>query len=145
MTFWNGSHWVDETPASSSPTKPSRLHNWAVTGLMVLSLTAIALPLHLVAAASHHSGNSGCAVNPANADVGEVYVVSAWGIPAGAAVNIWVTDPNNVTVGRPLGTTLDGTFALNESSAFAGPWTYAFSGPVKNHTTMYGTCSVDAY
>jgi hypothetical protein len=51
MTLWDGSHWVDETPASS-PTKPSRLHNWAATLLMVLSLAAIAVPIQLVAAQS---------------------------------------------------------------------------------------------
>ena len=49
MTFWDGSRWVDETP---TPTKPSRLHNWAATGLMVLSLAAIAVPIQLIAARS---------------------------------------------------------------------------------------------
>jgi len=51
MTFWNGFQWVDETPASS-PTKPSRLHNWAATGLMILSLAAIAVPIQFIAARS---------------------------------------------------------------------------------------------
>jgi hypothetical protein len=144
MTFWNGSHWVDETPTSATPTKASRLHNWAATGLMILSLTAIAVPIQLVAAASHHDSSSGCAVDPSSADVGETYVVSAWGIPTGTAVNLWITE-DGVTTGRPLGSTPDGTFNLNEASLTAGVTTYAFSGPVKQHMTMYGTCSVSAY
>jgi hypothetical protein len=141
MTFWNGSHWVDETP---TPTKPSRLHNWAATSLMVLALGAVALPLQLVAAASHHSSTSGCAVDPLSADVGETYVVSAWGIPTGIAVNLWVTE-NGVTAGSPLGSTPDGAFNLNEVSSTPGVTTYTFSGPTKKNMTVYGTCSVSAY
>jgi hypothetical protein len=143
MSFWNGTHWVEETPAPPAP-RPSRAANWAATAAMTIGLAAILAPLQLIAAASHHSNNSGCAVSTASADVGEVYVVSAWGIPTGTAVNLWVTE-NGVTTGSPLGSTPDGTFALNEWSTTPGVTTYAFSGPTKNHMTVYGTCSVSAY
>ena len=36
------------------------------------------------------------------------------------------------------------TFNLDESSSSAGTWTYVFSGPVKNNTTIYATCTVQA-
>jgi hypothetical protein len=63
-----------------------------------------------------------------------------------SAVNLWVTDPSGTTTGSPLGSTPDGTFALNESSSSAGTWTYVFSGPTKNNGMLiYATCSVDAY
>jgi hypothetical protein len=144
MSFWNGSRWVEEKTAPPA-TRPSRTANWAATIAMLIGLAVIIAPLGMIAAASHHSNNSGCAVNPSSADVGEAYDVSAWGSPTGTAVNIWVTDPNNATVGRPLGSTPDGTFNLKESSDSAGTWTYAFSGPTKKHMTLYGTCAVDAY
>jgi hypothetical protein len=84
-----------------------------------------------------------CSVSANPALVGESYVVSASGIPTGTAVNLWVTDPNGVTVGSPLGNTPDGTFNLSESSGQAGVWTYEFSGPTKQkNTVVYSTCSV---
>ena len=99
-----------------------------------------------------HSGpqpsNSSCSVNPSSAAVDQTYVVSASGLPTDTAVNLWVTDPSGVTNGSPLGSTPDGTFAMNESSSSAGTWTYTFSGPTKNNpdaTTVYASCSVDAY
>jgi hypothetical protein len=91
--------------------------------------------------------SSSCSVNPGSVNVGDTYVVSASGLPTGVAINLWVTDPNNNTAGSPLGSTPDGTFNLNESSSFAGPWTYTFSGPTKNNpdtTSVYASCSVTA-
>jgi hypothetical protein len=80
--------------------------------------------------------------------VGQIYTVSESGLPTGTAVNLWVTDPSGNTAGSPLGSTPDGSFDLNESSASAGTWTYTFSGPTKNNPNtmvVYGSCSVDAY
>lgn len=55
MSFWNGSRWVNEsTPTPTS--KPSRLADWAATGLMILALGAVAAPLQFVAAGSHNTG-----------------------------------------------------------------------------------------
>jgi hypothetical protein len=144
MSFWNGSRWVPKKMAPPAP-RPSRTANWTATIAMLIGLGVIAAPLGMMAAASRHTDNSGCAISTSAADVGEAYVVSAWGIPTGTAVNIWVTDPNDTTVGRPLGSTPDGTFNLKESSDSAGTWTYAFSGPTKKHMTWYGTCAVDVY
>ncbi len=85
-----------------------------------------------------HKSDAPCSISPSPTAVGEVYVVSA--------INLWVTDPSGTTAGSPLGSTPDGTFALNESSSSAGTWTYVFSGPTKNNNTqIYATCSVDAY
>jgi len=91
---------------------------------------------------------SGCSVSPDHANVGQTYVVSASGLPTDTAINLWVTDPNGATTGSPLGSTPDGTFAMNESSSSAGTWTYTFSGPTKSNpaaTAVYATCSVAAY
>jgi hypothetical protein len=96
-------------------------------------------------AAKGHRVDPPCSISPSTAAVGQVYVVSMSGLPTGTAINLWVTDPNGSTTGSPLGSTPDGTFNLNESSPFAGQWTYTFSGPTKqNSTTVYGSCSVTA-
>ena len=85
-----------------------------------------------------------CSVSPSSSTLGATYVVSASGIPTGTAINLWVTDATG-TVGSPLGSTPDGTFNLNESSQTAGTVTYQFSGPVKQRTQFYATCSVEVY
>jgi hypothetical protein len=84
-----------------------------------------------------------CTISPSPVAVGQEYVVSVSGLPTDTAINIWVTDANG-TVGRPLGSTADGSFALTESSSVAGTTTYAFSGPEKHNTFVYSTCSVEA-
>jgi hypothetical protein len=111
---------------------------------MIIGLVALMIPLQLILAASHHTNDSGCSVSSETVDVGQTYVVSAWGIPTDTAVNLWVT-VDGVTSGSPLGSTPDGTFNLNESSSVAGVTTYTFSGPTRKHMTVYGTCSVSAY
>jgi hypothetical protein len=92
-----------------------------------------------------HKSDPTCGISPNPAAVGEFYVVSATGLPILSAINLWVTDPSGNTTGSPLGSTPDGTFALNESSSSAGTWTYVFSGPTKNNMQIYATCSVTAY
>jgi hypothetical protein len=88
--------------------------------------------------------SSSCSVSPGSVAVGVSYVVSASGLPTETAINLWVTDPAGNTVGRPLGSTPDGSFNLNEASSSSGTWTYAFSGPTKQNTTVYASCSVTA-
>jgi hypothetical protein len=143
MSFWNGTHWVSENP-TPGPRRESHGANWLATVLMAIGLAALMAPMSFIAAASHHATASGCSVSPSSADVGETYMVSAWGIPTGTAVNLWVTE-DGVTTGSPLGSTPDGNFNMNESSQTAGVTTYTFSGPTKRHMAVYGTCSVSAY
>ncbi len=143
MSYWKGTHWVEDAPTPITRER-SRSASWIATVVMILGLIALMTPLSFIAAASHHSAPSGCAVDPSSADVGETYVVSAWGIPTGTAVNLWVS-ADGVTSGSPLGSTPDGTFNLNEASQTAGVTTYTFSGPTRKHMTVYGTCSVSAY
>jgi hypothetical protein len=117
----------------------------AITSLLLLgaSTAALADPHN---AGGPHKSDPPCTISPSPAAVGEVYVVTATGLPILSAVNLWVTDPSGNTTGSPLGSTPDGTFALNESSISAGTWTYVFSGPTKNNSTqIYAICSVDAY
>ncbi len=95
--------------------------------------------------AASHKLDPPCSISPSPAAVGQTYVVSVSGLPTSTAINLWVTDPSGQTTGSPLGSTPDGTFNLNESSSSAGTWTYAFSGPTKNNTVVYATCSVQAY
>jgi hypothetical protein len=115
--------------------------NVAKVGGMVAALGVLVAPTTSFAGrgAKH---DPPCSINPSPALVGESYVVSASGIPTGTAVNLWVTDPNGVTVGSPLGSTPDGTFNLVESGTSAGVWSYTFSGPTKQNTVVYSTCSV---
>jgi hypothetical protein len=90
-------------------------------------------------------GGASCSVSPTSVAVGASYMVTATGLPTGRSINLWVTAPSGVTTGAPLGGTTDGTLSVLRSSSSAGAWTYAFSGPTKNHLTVYATCSVDAY
>jgi hypothetical protein len=112
--------------------------------LVAAAIVAVGAPTSF--AASHaHNGDPGCSITPSDSSVGATYTVSAWGLPIGTAVNLWVTAPDGTTSGSPLGSTPDGTFNMNESSASAGLWTYVFAGPVKQHTQVYATCWVEAY
>ena len=142
MSFWDGNRWVE--PVSLPPSAPNAISRWAATAVMIFGLCALVAPLGLMGAATHRPGSSGCAVYPTSADVGENYVVSAWGLPTGTAINLWVTE-GDATTGSPLGGTPDGTFNLNESSATAGVTTYTFSGPTRPNMKVYGSCSVSAY
>lgn len=93
-----------------------------------------------------HKSDPPCSITPNPAAMGEVYVVSATGLPVLSAINLWVTDPSGSTTGSPLGSTPDGNFALNESSISAGAWTYVFSGPTRsNNMQIYASCSVHVY
>ena len=119
-----------------------RLRPVVVTGAVVAAaMTAVPMVAVSSFAASHKSGSS-CAISPNPAAVDATYVVSATGLPTGTAVNLWVTSPDGSTTGSPLGSTPDGTFNLDETSATAGTWTYQFTGPTKHNTVVYGTCSV---
>jgi hypothetical protein len=141
MSFWDGSRWVQAEQTATNPR--SRRANWAATLVAVIGLVALIVPFSSVAAASQKS-DPGCSVSPALVGVNTSYTVSAWGLPTRTGINLWVTE-NGVTTGSPLGGTWDGTFNLSESSSVAGTITYAFSGPTKNHMTVFATCSVDAY
>jgi hypothetical protein len=117
-----------------------------ITKGVLVSLTLAAVIATAAFAARPAKKDPPCTISPSPAAVGQTYVVSASGLPIGTAVNLWVTDPSGNTSGSPLGSTPDGSFNLNESSSSAGKWTYTFSGPTKNNnTTMYSSCSVDAF
>jgi hypothetical protein len=138
MTFWDGSHWVEETPASS-PKHPSRLHNWAATGLMIFSLAAIAVPIQLVAAASHkHDPGVAVACDPAPCTVGGSITVTGWGYTpssGGQQVILWVGYPNDYC----------GADACH--GFYVDPWVASdgtFSLSVSNATEQTGTGSVSA-
>jgi hypothetical protein len=111
--------------------------------LTAAAVVGVAVGIPSASAANRHV-DPPCTISPSPAAVGQTYVVSVSGLPTGTAINLWVTAPDGTTTGSPLGSTPDGTFALNESSSSAGQWTYAFSGPTKQHTVVYSTCSVTA-
>ncbi len=108
--------------------------------LLAVAFVVVGMPS---AFASNRHVDPPCTINPSSAAIGATYVVSATGLPIGTAINLWVTTPDGTTSGSPLGSTPDGTFNLNESSASGGQWTYAFSGPVKQHTDVYSTCTLN--
>jgi hypothetical protein len=114
----------------------------------IATVAAVLLVAPAVAAKGGHAADPPCSISPSPAAVGQTYVVSASGLPTSGAINLWITDPNGNTSGSPLGSAPTGLFVLNESSSFAGTWTYTFSGPTKNNpntTVVYARCSVDAY
>ncbi len=55
MSYWDGTRWLADKTASAP--KPSRLHNWAATAVMVFGLAAVIAPLQLIAASSNNTGN----------------------------------------------------------------------------------------
>jgi hypothetical protein len=140
MSDWNGSAWTD----GGQPQHRTRSADRVATLVMLIGVVAMAVPILGASAATRHASGAGCEVNPSSADVGEVYVVRAWGLPTGIAINLWRTE-DGVTTGSPLGSTTDGTFALNEVSKHPGVTTWAFSGPTRKNTTMYASCAVSAY
>jgi hypothetical protein len=93
MTFWNGSHWVQEA-APPSRIKPSRLQNWAATCLMVAGFALVAMPLAATYARSstpHAAPSCGlAAVTLAGTDVVQI---TASGLPHGANFEISWTEP----------------------------------------------------
>ena len=128
--------------ASPRVRAPRRASVIAVAVTMVAAASMAAAAPALAGKGGPTSRTSGCSINPGAAAVGATYVVSVSGLPTGTAINLWVTAPDGTTTGSPLGSTPDGSFALNESSSSSGPWTYTFSGPTKQHTTIYADCSV---
>jgi hypothetical protein len=115
---------------------------------IIATVAAVLLVTPAVAAKGGHAADPPCSISPNPAPVGQTYVVSVSGLPTSGAINLWVTDPDGNTSGSPLGSAPTGSFSLNESSSFAGTWTYTFSGPTKNNsntTTVYSTCSLDVY
>jgi hypothetical protein len=112
------------------------------TTLAAIGSAMLALALTVTTAGAAPRPSSGaCSIAPSTVSVGQVYVLSATGLPSLSPINLFVTDALG-TVGRPLGSTPDGTFALNEASAVAGTTTYQFTGLVRRHTAVYATCSV---
>jgi len=114
------------------------------TVVVMLAAAFLGGTVQVSLAAPHRRVDPPCSIDPSSAAVGATYVVSATGIPTATAINLWITDPGGNTTGSPLGSTPDGSFNLNESSGSVGTWTYAFSGPVRNHMDVYAVCSIDA-
>jgi len=88
------------------------------------------------------SGDPSCSISPNPVAVGGSYVISASGLPTDTTLNLMWTDPNGNTSGIALGSTASGSYAISESAASAGTWTYSFTGLIKQqNTTVYATCS----
>jgi len=141
MDYWNGTAWVEKRPARRPEARPA---DRAATAVMLLAAFVMLIPILGTSAASRRGSAAGCEVNPSSADVGEMYVVRAWGLPTRTALNLWTT-AEGVTTGEPIGGTTDGTFTLDRSSDTAGVTTYAFSGPTGKGMKVYARCSVSAY
>ncbi len=67
--------------------------------------------------------------------VEDVFILHAEGLPLETAINLWVTPPGGVKVGSPLGSTPDGTFAMNEFCTERGNWLWEFTGPTRHKNT----------
>jgi hypothetical protein len=111
---------------------------------MKIVLLIILLPFVFAAGANAAKTNASCSISPNPVGVEQTYIVSATGLPINVPINLYVTDPNGTTTGSPLGGTGDGTFNLEESSSFAGVWTYKFTGIHKRvaYPNSYATCTV---
>lgn len=126
MSYWDGTRWVADKTAPAA--KPSRLHDWAATAVMVIGLAAIIAPLQLIAASSHHR-DPGVAVacDPAPCAVGGSITVTGWGYApseGGQQVILWVGYPNDYCgadachgfYANPW-VTSDGTFSVTFTTA----------------------------
>lgn len=141
MSYWDGNRWSDaETNTKSTR---SRRANWAATAVMVIGAAALLVPFAASSAASRRPSHPPCTIGASSVAVGETYLLGVSGLPTGLAINLWVTDSTGTTV-TPIGSTSDGTFNFQESSKVAGITSYAFTGPTKQKTTTYSTCSVTA-
>jgi hypothetical protein len=143
MSYWDGIAWTTGG-AAATPRRESQATRWGATAVMLLAAGLLILPFGAASAASHNAVGSGCSVNPSSADVGETYLVDAWGLSTRTAINLWVTE-NGVTAGEPLGGTTTGTFTLARSSTSAGVTTYTFTGPTGKNMKVYARCTVSAY
>jgi hypothetical protein len=138
MTFWNGSHWVEDTPATAIR-QPSRLATWAATGLMVLGFGAVAVPLQFAAAASHrHDPGLTVTCDPSPCAVGGSITVNGNGFTpsaGGQQVILWVGYPN------------DYCGANGCHGFYVDPWVAddgSFSVSFSNATEQAGTGKVSA-
>jgi len=112
----------------------------AMLGLVIAAMSTTGSGVLLAA----HKADPACSISPNPAALGATYVVAARGLPALSPINLIVSSAGGTTI-SPLGSTPDGTFALNESSAVAGTTTYQFAGLIRKNTQIYATCSVAAY
>ncbi|HEX5579125.1 MAG TPA: hypothetical protein VFY43_05610, partial [Candidatus Limnocylindria bacterium] len=108
MTFWDGNRWVPEAPAVT--TTPSRLSAWLATGVMVLGLAAMIVPITFVAAARHNSYRGTLVANPSSLRAGDSFTVGGCG---------YDTRLGNVIVGFTGGSwgsplDADGCFSISE-------------------------------
>jgi hypothetical protein len=144
MSFWDGTHWVDEK-AATPVRRPSRLTNWAATAVMMIGIAAIATPLQFTAAASRHRSDPPCTITPSPAAVGSAVTLSATGLPTVDPVWLIVQPPSGgATVSEAYVDQATGTWSGTEFVTEAGTWTYTFDGLLVNR--KYGTvsaCSVD--
>jgi hypothetical protein len=141
MSVWNGTQWIEDTPAVAAQS-PNR--NWPATIGMLLILGALLLPFQATMAAPHNSSAGPCEVSVSSPAVGETFWLGTSGLPTGIAINLWTTDADGTT-GSPLGSTTDGTFDFQVAAAVAGTTTYKFAGPTKkNNTTVYPPSTVEA-
>jgi hypothetical protein len=144
MSYWNGIEWEPQAAPSAAPSsRHSKARDWIATAVMIIGLVALLIPFGMAGAGRR---DADCSISSARAEVGEEFWIDAWGLPTGTAINIWVTDRSG-TVGRPLGSTSDGRFHMQEVSTVEGVTTFAFSGPVRGNGSMkvYARCSVDVY
>jgi hypothetical protein len=138
MSYWDGTRWVQEEAAPSTP-RPSRAANWAATAAMVVGLAAVIAPLQLIAAASHKSDPGvSVACGSAPCTVGGSMTVTGWGFApseGGQQVILWVGYPNDYC----------GTDACH--GFYADPWVTSdgtFSATFTNALEQPGTGKVNA-
>jgi hypothetical protein len=106
----------------------------------------------LVPTAGAAKPDPACSIAPNAVSVDQSYTLSAWGLPAGSAVNLIVTYPNGLKVTGPVSVAANGTYTLTQSSANAmpaeqtGTYGYQFVGKVRwpqgTFNQSYASCLV---
>jgi hypothetical protein len=139
MTYWDGTHWVQDPEPRR--TNGWWLTDWAATIAMIAAIPALLILLTSVAFAGrgghgNHSLTSGqCRV--------EGTQVSATGLPTDQLVNFIVSDSSG-TSGWVLGYTDDGTWSV-AVPASNGQSTYQFVsrtwGPNGSKYSVFASCS----
>ena len=94
--FWDGNRWIDERrsrPAATT-TAPNPWSTWVSTGLMLIGLLAIALPLTRTDALT-----AALSLSPASGPAGTRVTARIEGVPAGTAVVLQWDDKALHTMG----------------------------------------------
>jgi hypothetical protein len=145
MSFWTGTHWEPESPASKPPPRPSRTRH-GLEALAEGTLVALLVVGLVAGTAFAGKGNGRGGGNQAASTAGcsvDGNVVTGRGLPTDQVLNFFMTDSSGKE-GWVLGFTDDGTWTERVPDR-SGRTTYEFAsrtwGPNGSHYDVFASCS----